>query len=312
MKSPLISDIQFYCLNDGPGIRTVVFVKGCPLQCEWCHNPETQSTTQELYWKRMLCNQCGKCMEACPRDAINAPIDPEIARDSDSTYHKIIRENCNNCMACVDACIYGALTTVGDEYDIDYIIGEIERDIPFYKNSGGGLTISGGEPLMHAKFTTEVARRASEKGINVCVDTSGQCSWELLERLTPYVEIFLYDLKHLDSAEHKKRTGVDNRRILENLRNLSAMGKRIWLRLPLIPGYNDSPEYLRRVIDFLKSLPNPVEKVDLLPFHNWCQDKYGWLGKKWEMQEVDSIDYGDCEELARIFEDHGFTVSLGS
>lgn len=312
MKSPLISDIQFYCLNDGPGIRTAVFVKGCPLQCEWCHNPETQSATQELYWKRALCTQCGKCMEVCPRDAINAPIDPEISKSSDSTYHKIIRENCNNCMACVDVCLYGALTTVGEEYDIDYILGEVERDLPFYKNSGGGLTITGGEPLMHAKFTTELARRASEKGINVCVDTCGQCAWELLERLAPYVDIFLYDLKHLDGAEHKKRTGVDNRRILENLRNLSAMGKRIWLRLPLIPGYNDSPEYLQRVIEFLKSLPHPVEKVDLLPFHNWCQDKYGWLGKKWEMQEVDSIDYGDCKELTQMFESQGFMVSLGS
>jgi len=312
LKKALISDIQFYSLNDGPGIRTNVFLKGCPLHCEWCHNPETQPPTPELYWKRMLCAQCGRCMEACPNDAINAPIDPGIAMDSDSTYHKIIRDRCNNCMACVKACLYDALVVVGEDRSIDDVIGEVVRDAPFYNNSGGGMTISGGEPLLHHEFSAELARRAKEKGINVCVDTSGYGSWEALEELARYADIFLFDLKHLDSNEHKRRTGVGNREILENLQKLSALGERIWIRLPVIAGYNDSMDYMKGVVDFLKSLPNPVEKVDLLPFHNWCQDKYGWLGKKWEMKEIDAMDYGDCETIRRMFEYSGFTATVGS
>ncbi|MFZ3045070.1 MAG: glycyl-radical enzyme activating protein [Desulfatirhabdiaceae bacterium] len=306
----LITNIQRFSINDGPGIRTTVFLKGCPLNCEWCHNPECKDQEALIFWKKYTCVQCGRCYGACPRGAINPPVSPEIAREN-SSYHKIIREKCDRCMKCVKACIYEALTADSRLMTVDQVIKEVESDMPFYRNSGGGLTVSGGEPVAHPEFVIELLKAAKERGIHVCLDTTGYCPWEVLKRFMEYVDIFLYDLKHLDPEKHKEKTGVDNKLILENLKKLSEANKQIRIRIPVIPGYNDSLEYMEEVVVFLESLPNRVQGVDMMPFHNWCQDKYGWLGIDWSMADTESMDPIEVEPLKEIFSSAGFECTVG-
>lgn len=310
-KEVLITQIQRFAVNDGPGFRTNVFLKGCSLQCKWCHNPETQLLSEELYWKRRLCVQCGACLEACPIDAINPPIPPEEAQSKGSTYHKIIVERCDRCLKCVDACKYGGLEIVGKAMSVPEIVDEVEQDRLFYENSGGGMTISGGEPVVHLEFVNELLDAAKEKGLHVCVDTSGFCPWSDLERIAKKADIILYDLKHLDVAEHEAMTGVSNELILQNLSKLVENGVEVWLRIPVIPGYNDSLEYHERVASFLAGLPGRIERIDLLPFHNWCEDKYGWLGRKWLMEEFEAMDPADVDPLMDPYEDEGLNVTIG-
>lgn len=308
---PYITNIQHFSVHDGPGFRTLIFVKGCNLRCEWCHNPETQKPYPELYWKPMLCRQCGRCVDACPYDAINPPIPPEIAQDENSDYYKIRLDKCTLCMKCVDACLYEALTVVGKKYTIEELITEVEKDRPFYDNSGGGLTLSGGEPTLFPKFSEELLRAAKERYIHTCLDTNGFCKWSVLERLIEYTDIVLYDLKHLDPEKHKERTGADNKVILRNLERLLETDIEVWIRQPIIPDYNDSMEYHLEVIEYLKSLPRMPDRVDLLPFHNWCESKYRWLGRKWSMADIEAMDPKVLRPIKDMYAANGFRVTIG-
>ncbi|MDY6933841.1 MAG: glycyl-radical enzyme activating protein [Spirochaetota bacterium] len=309
----LVTQIQRFSVNDGPGFRTNVFLKGCSLRCLWCHNPETQSTDKELYWKKRLCVQCGACLDACPKDAIYPPIPPEEAQMEGSTYYKIDWDKCDLCFKCVDVCVYDALEIVGTPMTIDEIIEEVEQDIPFYNNSGGGMTLSGGEPMIHADFVIDLLKGARKKGLHICLDTSGHCKWEYLETLLDedLVDIFLFDIKHIDTNKHKELTGVGNELILENLKKLTERRAEIWIRVLGIPGYTDSLDYHRDVADCLKSLPGPIERIDLLPFHNWCQDKYGWLGIDWKMAEVEAMEPSELKFALEIYEAAGFKTTIG-
>jgi len=310
-ENVLITDIQHFMVNDGPGFRTGVFIKGCNMKCAWCHNPETQALYPEIYWRTLLCVQCGACLEACPEDAINAPIPPEEARSEGSTYHKIIRERCTRCMKCIDACKYNALTIVGQEYSIDEVLEEVIKDELFYSNSGGGMTVSGGEPTTHPKFLGELLAKAKTRGLHTCIDTSGHCSWEVLEPILKNVDLILYDLKHLDPAEHKRMTGVENEMILGNLKKISEKRYAIWIRIPVIPDYSDQLDYHYQVVELLKSLPHPVERVDLLPFHNWCQDKYRWLGIDWVYTGMEAMEPSFLNPLLDIYRDAGISATVG-
>ena len=310
-ESVLVTDIQRFMVNDGPGFRTNIFIKGCNMKCAWCHNPETQAPYAEIYWRTLMCVQCGACLKACPDDAINPPIAPEEARSEGSTYHKIIRERCTRCMKCIDACKYGALTIVGKEYSLDEALEEVLKDELFYSNSGGGMTLSGGEPTVHPDFVRELLAKAKAKGLHTCLDTSGYCPWEVLQPILENVDLILCDLKHLDSAEHKRTTGVGNELILENLKKISEKGYTVWIRIPVIPDYNDQLDYHLRVVDLLKSLPNPVERVDLLPFHNWCQDKYRWLGIDWVYTGMEAIEPSFLHPLLDIYKDAGIPATVG-
>jgi pyruvate formate lyase activating enzyme len=310
-ETVLITDIQRFSVNDGPGFRTNVYLKGCMMHCKWCHNPETITSHPDLYWKKRLCVQCGACLEACPRDAIRPPIPPEESQREDCTYHKIIRERCDLCMQCVGACLYDALEIVGRPMTVEEILAEVEQDRPFYDNSGGGMTLTGGEPTVHADFAGELLREAKKRALHVCLDTNGCADWEVLKGLTEHSDIVLFDLKHIDPTQHKAGTGVSNELIIENLGLLSESGKEIWVRIPVLPGYNDSIEFHKHAAELLATMGKGIVRIDLLPFHNWCQDKYGWLGLDWPLRETESMDPAFLEIPAEIYRSKGFEATIG-
>jgi pyruvate formate lyase activating enzyme len=310
-QAVLISDIQKFAVNDGPGIRTLVFLKGCPMRCAWCHNPETQAPFPEIYWKSRLCVQCGACMDVCPNNAILPPISPQEAQSEESAYHKILRDKCDRCMACVEACRYDAITVVGKSMTVDEIIDEVEKDRPFYNNSGGGLTLSGGEPTAHADFAERILQSAKERGFHVCLDTNGFCEWDVLEKMAKNVDLVLFDLKHTDAAIHKQHTGVGNEKILKNLTRLSDTDADIWIRIPVVPGFNDSKAFHTHAAEFLSGFKRQINRVDLLPFHNWCQDKYGWLGIDWLLKETEATDPSFLEIPADIYRAKGLVTTVG-
>jgi len=307
----LITEIQRFSVNDGPGFRTNVYLKGCPMKCEWCHNPETINPLPGIFWKRRLCVQCGECLDACPNSAVNPPIPPQESQKFESGYQKIIRDRCDHCMKCVDACRYGALSIVGKPMSIEELLDEVEKDRPFYDNSGGGMTLSGGEPTAHPDFSIRLLKAAKQNGLHACLDTNGFCDWAVLEKMLEVVDIFLFDLKHIDPDKHKEKTGVDNGVILKNLALLSGTGKEIWIRIPVIPGFNDSIDFHKRAADFLASLPGKVSRVDLLSYHNWCQDKYDWLGIDWSMKEIEAMEPSFLEIPAETYRKKGFTTTVG-
>ncbi len=312
MENPvLITDIQKFAVNDGPGFRTNVFLKGCPLKCLWCHNPETIAPYPEIYWKSRLCTQCGACLEVCPNDAINPPIPPEESQSENSTYHKIIRDRCDRCMKCVEICPYDALTIVGKPMSVDEILDEVEKDRLFYENSGGGMTLSGGEPTTHEDFSDKLLKGARQRGLHSCLDTNGFCDWNVLKSLIKNVDIVLFDLKHLDPEMHKKDTGTGNEIILKNLGLLLETGIETWVRIPVIPNFNDSMDFHKLASDYLAGFAGKIARVDLLPFHNYCQDKYKWLGIDWALKDEDAIEPSFLEIPADLYREKGLLTTVG-
>jgi pyruvate formate lyase activating enzyme len=307
----LITDIARFSVNDGPGMRTNVFLKGCSLKCAWCHNPETISKEPQLYWKRRLCVQCGACLDACPKGAIMPPIAPELSSSPDSAYRKIDRSRCDSCMDCVQACRYDALQIVGKPMSIPEILDEVERDKPFYNNSGGGMTVSGGEPTAHPEFCMDLLKGARERSLHTCVDTNGHCSLSILEGIAENSDIVLFDLKHLNPSKHFGETGVSNSRILKNLKSLCRGSTEIWVRIPVVPGFNDGIRFHEEAARYLGAFSGHVTRVDLLPFHNWCQDKYDWLGIDWSYREIEALDPTFLEVHAGLYRQHGLAATVG-
>ena len=273
----LVFDIQRYSIHDGPGIRTLVFLKGCPLRCEWCCNPESQRNTPEIEFRSSLCQQCGQCLLVCPRGAVNP--DLSVA----DTAAKIDRELCDACGRCVAGCPTGALRLVGRWYTVAEMLAEVLRDAAFYRRSGGGVTLSGGEPLAQAAFAAELLRACYEHNVGTAVETSGLVGWPAFERVLPWTDLVLFDLKHTDDATHRQLTGVSNRLILDNLRRLRAVGVEVILRLPLIPPLNTSAENLAATADLAAELG--IRQVHLMPFHQLGKDKYRRLGQEYALAE---------------------------
>jgi pyruvate formate lyase activating enzyme len=262
-----IFDIQRCSLHDGPGIRTTVFVKGCPLNCRWCHNPESISPARQLGLTMNLCTLCGRCVEACP----------VWAHRIEGENHTLDREKCTLCGACVEACPAAALEIIGRDASVGEIIEEVLRDRVFYQTSGGGMTVSGGEPAAQPDFTTALLASAKACELHTCVDTSGCCDFEILRRFAPLTDLFLYDVKETDEQRHAELTGLGNQRILANLRKLDATGAVTHLRCPVVPGLNDRSEHFAALAELASSLDN-CRGVEILGYHRLGQGKRQRLG----------------------------------
>jgi pyruvate formate lyase activating enzyme len=323
----LVTNIQRYSINDGPGIRTTVFLKGCPLHCAWCHNPEAINPWQEFYHNTEKCVSCGECAKVCPEGAISPPREREKAKkktiseclrvienDANSSFGveleiippQIDRTRCNNCMSCVNVCRSGALYKASQAMTVEEIYREVKSDDVFYHFSGGGMTISGGEPLMHLNATIPLLKRAKEDGLHTCIDTTGYTSWEKIEPVLEYVDLFLYDIKVLDDEKHKKWTGVSNRLILANARRLVKAGAKIRLRSVIIHDVNYwDLNHARNILAFARELGSGVEGIDILPYHNFAESKYTRLGRDNFYKGFSNIDKEDISDYERIISSDG-------
>jgi pyruvate formate lyase activating enzyme len=275
-----IFEIQRFSIHDGPGIRTTVFMKGCPMRCIWCHNPEGISSKPDLSFLPEKCIGCGACFRLCRNEAhrIEERPSPDPQKAGQTLQvHVLDRTRCVVCGACTTECYAKALELAGREVTVDEVIGEVVRDRPFYETSGGGLTLSGGEPLFQIDFAEALLRRAKEEGLHCCMETCGFGEWGRLERLLPLVDLFLYDLKETDPDHHAEFTGVSNDLILRNLRALHERGATIRLRCPIIPGCNDRDEHFAGIASLAGELPN-LEGVELMPYHRLGESKVGRFG----------------------------------
>jgi pyruvate formate lyase activating enzyme len=312
VQTGTIFDIKKYSINDGPGIRTTVFLSGCPLSCLWCHNPESQSLTPELLHRAGRCLHCGACAEVCPEGAIN--LESNVSRhwktvESRETFDSVItdRTKCVRCQTCIATCFSGAREFAGRVVTISEVMAEIERDIPFYDESGGGVTFSGGEPLMQPTFLSALLKACQRQELHTVVDTSGFANWNVFEQIRADVDLFLYDLKHMDSARHREVTGVPNELVLENLRRLSALGAKCIVRIPLIPGINDDEKNLIESGKFLAGLNN-IESVELMGYHDIAQAKYEALDREYPLMGTESPTEADMHNAAEILRSHGLSI----
>ena len=274
MKGTVLN-IQRFCTEDGPGIRTTVFLKGCPLHCVWCHNPESQKSAPELLYDSAQCVNCLRCVKRCPNGC-------HTLQDG---RHAFDRTACIACGACTSP-LCNALLLSGTEMTAEDVLKEVLKDRTFYEKSGGGMTLSGGEPLLQASFAQELLRAAKEAGIHTAVETCGFVPKEALLRTAPLIDLYLFDCKETDPARHKAYTGVDTETILQNLNVLSELGKRIILRCPIIPTLNDRTEHLHGIAELANACP-AIEEIAVEPYHSFGASKYGRLGREYTLGDID-------------------------
>ena len=297
----LVSSIQRYCIHDGPGIRTIVFLKGCPLRCLWCSNPENQEAYPEIAFVRERCLGCGTCTASCPSGAMSVR----------GPGPQIDRQLCRGCGSCADACPSGALRLIGKRMTPKEVMAEVRKDEVFFRTSGGGVTVSGGEPLAQPHFVAGLFRRCKEMGLHTAVETSGYAGWNAIEQLLQWVDLFLYDLKVMNPEKHKAYTGVDNRIILENLSRLSVArkGRGVVVRIPLVPTVNLSREELETLARFVAV--HDIGTVHLLPYHAYGSGKYAQLGRSYRMSAVGEPSEDEVAWAKTFFERHGIGVAVG-
>ena len=294
----IIFDIDRFATHDGPGIRTTIFLKGCPLSCLWCHSPESQSPNRQLLFRPDRCTACGLCLQACPRGALSMN-GQKVALNSDL---------CDSCGICCETCYSGALELAGYEASVEEVADKVSRDAAFFSTSGGGVTLSGGEPLMQPEFSFELLSAFKEKNIHTAVETTGYGSSQALLRLAAVTDLFLYDLKAMDDETHRRYTGVSNRRILENLRFLCAEGSNIQTRVPCIPGVNDSEEQIRALAE--TAADAGVRSLALLPYNSAAPAKYAWISRPYELEDLKRQDNEYMEALAALCREYGLTVEI--
>ena len=303
-ETPYIFNIQKFSTHDGDGVRTTIFFKGCPLRCMWCHNPESQHYYKELIFHHHKCTACGRCVAKCKQEA-NSIVDGKIVFD---------RSKCTACGVCTDWCITEARELAGKEYTVDALVKEAMKDKIFYEQSGGGVTLSGGEVMasQHMDYVEEVCRKLHENGVSIFIDTSGYTDYKNLKRILPYVDVFLYDIKVMDPEDHKKYIGVDNSLILENLKKLSDEGAGLYIRLPIIQQVNATDEHIESVIHFLKENNIHARQVNLLPYHDIGKGKYASLDMEYHDDEM-SVPVSELmEHFKSMFEEQGFNkVNIG-
>ncbi len=306
----LIFNIQRFSIHDGPGIRTTVFFKGCSLQCFWCHNPEGRRSHPEIQFFPERCIRCGECLVHCPHHAHT--INNEL--------HFYLREQCKNCGTCTETCYSNALELTGKYMTANEVMEEILRDRMFYETSNGGVTLSGGEPILHSQFAREILMRCKAEDLHTAIETCGNYQWQELEKLLPAIDLIMMDLKHLDPHKHKIMCGDSNERILANARRLALTDKPIIFRIPVVPTVNDSLEEIGAIVKFVQNLvelriqhSNGKEKcaeiqLELLPFHRLASDKYRSLGIEYRARNLEPPSKERIRELAAIAEFHGVEV----
>jgi len=296
-----VLEIQRMSTEDGPGLRTTVFLKGCTLKCEWCHNPESIESKPQIQWIESRCIGCKICLDTCKKNAL-----------SESTGGIVInRQLCEGCGKCVEECPSTAMEIMGVRWSVDDLVQEVLKDRAYFENSDqGGITISGGEVTMQSRFVEQVLKKLQEENIHTAIDTCGFCKWESLERLLPYSNHLLFDLKEIDGDLHKKYTGSDNALILENVRKLADYLKsvnyetKLWLRTPIIPDATANVETVKRIADFINQhLSDVVERWDLCAFNNLCTDKYLRLGTEWKYRHAELLSQEFMETLAQTARD---------
>lgn len=295
-NSGTVTDIKRFAVHDGDGIRTTVFLKGCPLKCVWCHNPESISPKHQLSFYSGKCMLCGECVKVCPNGAHRI----------ENGIHTLDRTKCTVCGKCAEYCLSSALKREGIEMTVDEVIKTVLEDKMFYETSGGGMTISGGEPTMQAGFTLSLLKAAKAESLNTALDTCGFASKEIYAELLPYVDTFLYDIKHITAEGHLKCTGQRNERIIDNLRFLSDAGTVIEIRTPLVPTYNDDEATLRGIGELLSVVK--ITKLKLLPYHSYAKSKYDALGMTNTLPEVEMPDKEYMLYCADILRGFGINV----
>jgi pyruvate formate lyase activating enzyme len=291
----VIFNLMRFSVHDGPGIRTAVYLKGCPLSCWWCHNPESQDPAPEVLYSADRCTLCGECARICPQHAIS-PVDGRM----------IVSEDCTCCATCVESCGADARTVAGRTVTASEILAEIERDIVFFDESGGGVTFTGGEPLGQPEFLEALLRECRERRIHTAIETCGAAPRPLLLRIAALADLVLYDLKLIDDARHRQYTGAGNRNILENLRALAAVHPAVFVRVPVVPGVNDTDADRRRLSEFLAGLA--PASVQLLPYHSTGEAKYLRLGREYRLHHVVPPSEAAIAEYIRELKDSGIPV----
>jgi len=291
----VVFGIERYAVHDGPGIRTLIFLKGCPLRCLWCDNPESQKIKSEIFLITDRCIGCGECLAECPQGAGTLSKAGQIT---------INRKLCAGCGKCVETCYAGARVLVGKCMTVEDVLGEIMKDLKFYRASGGGVTLSGGEPLMQAEFAREVLRRCNERNIHTAIETSGYANWDMIEAVFRYADLVLLDIKHMDSLVHRRLTGVPNEPILENAIRVSELKVPMVVRIPIIPGFNDSEANIRETANFVKKL-RTVNKIELLAYHSYGSPKYKRLGRRYRLRNLRSPTGESMSRLKEIVVSYG-------
>ena len=302
MTHGTVFDIQSYSLHDGPGIRTLVFLKGCPLRCVWCQNPESQQRRPELLYTAEKCTACGACVTACPKEAI------ELREGKSGTD----RELCDGCGQCVAVCPAEARVLAGRTMTAEEVFREVKKDEAFFRNSGGGVTLSGGEPLAQPEFSSEILRLCREAGISTAIETCGMAPWDVVEEVLKYTDLVLYDFKHLNSAAHQNLTGVPNDLILENATRIhKALDVPMIARIPVVPGCNADLENITDTARFIAKELGPSTQVNLLGYHRLGEAKYERLEQSSRNTDMTPPSEAEMVKFQRAMEDCGLTVSIG-
>ncbi len=298
-KKGLVFNIQRFSVNDGPGVRTIAFLNGCPLRCKWCCNPESQELKPVVMFKAQNCVGCGNCEVVCPTGASNLNVPG-----------KIDHTKCIACGKCIDVCYHRALEMSGKWMTVEELMGELYKDRVIYRKSGGGITVSGGEAMVQHEFLLELLKACKSFGWTTAIETTGMASEEVIKEIVPWLDVVMMDIKHIDPEVHKEYTGVSNEQILKNALLISSLAKKMIIRFPVIPGFNASPNVIASIANFSTYLHN-VNELHLLPYHDLGSNKYGMLGKEYELADVQKPENEFMEELKAIVEKEGLTCKIG-
>jgi len=297
----LVTNIQGYSIHDGPGIRTVVFLKGCGLECRWCSNPECIYPRPEVGFIKTLCTKCGRCAEACPEGALVY---------QDGKLPCIDRKRCTGCGRCSSVCSYQALVVYGKPMNVDEVFDAVSRDKVFYQASGGGVTVSGGEPLLQPQFVCNLFEKCRRSGIHTCMETSGYAPALALRQVLPFTDNILYDLKQLNPDKHRRYTGHLNDLVISNAKIVVESGRETLFRMPLITGINDEPQNIKDTADFLHGLGRNACRIELMPYHKMGKGKYESLDRKYTLPDVPAPGQEQIESIKKVLENYGITCSI--